>query len=63
MILVVASKVKELIKKDGLNTSAEAIKGLSDHVESVIARAIVLAKKDSRKTVMIRDIQVAADEK
>lgn len=56
-MLVVVSKIKQLIKKnESFNTSAEATVALSEHVENIVLRAIVEAKKDGRKTVMKRDI-------
>ncbi len=54
--LVVASKVKALIKKSGeMNTSASAIEELSKLVENHCMTAIENARKSKRKTVMDRD--------
>lgn len=56
---VVVSKVKQLIKEKGqMNTSGDACKSLSKIVEDVVAKAIVKAAADGRKTVMDRDIKV-----
>lgn len=55
-MLVVVSKVKALIKKEGMFTSAEACKILSEHVESLVRQAMVKSKNEGRKTVMDRDI-------
>jgi len=57
-ILVVASKVKKLIKdKSGFNTSAEILEVLSQRVENLCASAIEKAKADGRKTVKGRDLE------
>jgi histone H3/H4 len=54
--LVVASKVKKLIKDEaGLSTSAQAIDQLTVRVQTVCLKAIENAKSDKRKTVMDRD--------
>lgn len=55
-ILVVASKVKKLIKDEaGLSTSSQAIEQLTVRVQTICLRAIEQAKADRRKTVMDRD--------
>lgn len=57
-VLVVASKVKALIKKQSeMNTSASVMDALSKIVEREISRAIERAKADKRKTVMDRDFE------
>lgn len=54
--LVVASKVKKLIKDEAaLSTSSQAIDQLTVRVQAVCMRAIENAKSDKRKTVMDRD--------
>jgi histone H3/H4 len=54
--LVVAAKVKKLIKDEaGLSTSSQAIDQLTVRVEAVCLKAIENAKADKRKTVMDRD--------
>lgn len=54
--LVVASKVKKLIKEEaGLSTSSQAIDQLTIRVQTVCLKAIENAQKDKRKTVMDRD--------
>lgn len=54
--LVVASKVKKLIKDEaGLSTSAQAIDQLTIRVQTICLKAIENAKNDKRKTVMDRD--------
>jgi len=54
--LVVASKVKKMIKDEaGLSTSSQAIDQLTVRVQTVCLKAIENAKADKRKTVMDRD--------
>lgn len=54
--LVVASKVKKLIKDEaGLSTSSQAIEQLTVRVQAICNKAIENAKADKRKTVMDRD--------
>lgn len=54
--LVVASKVKKLIKEEaGLSTSAQAIDQLTVRVQTVCLKAIENAKAEKRKTIMDRD--------
>jgi len=56
-ILVVASKVKKLIReKSGMNTSAEMLDGLSQKIEQICMQAIERAREDGRKTVKGRDL-------
>lgn len=57
-VLVVASKVKNLIReKSGMNTSATVMEALTKFVEQECMKAIENAKSDGRKTVMDRDFQ------
>src|SRR5687768_2433103 len=54
--LVVASKVKKLIKDEaGLSTSSQAIDQLTVRVQAACNKAIENARADKRKTVMDRD--------
>lgn len=54
--LVVASKVKKMIKEEGgLSTSAQAIDQLTIRIQTICNKAIENAKNDKRKTVMDRD--------
>lgn len=54
--LVVASKVKKLIKDEAtLSTSSQAIDQLTVRVQAACLKAIENAKSDKRKTVMDRD--------
>ncbi len=56
-VLVVASKVKKMVKeKSGFNTSAELLEGLSQRVEQLCLQAIERARADGRKTVKGRDL-------
>lgn len=56
-MLIVVSKVRKAIKeREDLSMSLDVSTALSNHVESVVLRAAVLAKKDGRKTVMRRDV-------
>jgi histone H3/H4 len=58
-VLVVASKVKALVKKEAdMNTSATVMEALSKVVEREVKKAIERAKADKRKTVMDRDFDV-----
>lgn len=58
-ILVVASKVKKMIKeKSGMNTSASAMEALTRIVEKELEKAIGNAQADGRKTVMDRDFEI-----
>jgi histone H3/H4 len=57
-VLVVASKVKQLIKKHSdMNTSSSVMEALSKVVEREVLKAIEKAKSDKRKTVMDRDFE------
>ena len=49
--LVVGSKVKEAIKKEGCNTAGDAVDALSEIVAWDIKRAAGRAKANGRKTV------------
>jgi len=56
-ILVVASKIKKLIReKSEFNTSGEFIEELSQKVEKLCLQAIEQARADKRKTVKGRDL-------
>jgi histone H3/H4 len=57
-VLVVASKVKKLIKdKSGMNTSSAVMEALTKVIERECQRAIEKAQADKRKTVMDRDFE------
>lgn len=56
-IIVVASKIKKLVKeKGGLSTSASTMDVLTQRVQQIIEKGIENAKADGRKTLMDRDI-------
>ncbi|OGQ08989.1 MAG: hypothetical protein A3G32_09095 [Deltaproteobacteria bacterium RIFCSPLOWO2_12_FULL_40_28] len=56
-VLVVASKIKKLIKEKGdCNTSSSTMEALSERLHKLIEKGIENAKADGRKTVMDRDI-------
>ncbi len=56
-ILVVVSKVKKYIAdKYDMNTSADVMKVLTKRIHSLCDRAVEEARRQSRKTVMDRDI-------
>ena len=58
-VLVVASKVKALIKKQSeMNTSSNVMEALTKIIEREVSRAIERAKADKRKTVMDRDFEI-----
>lgn len=57
-VLVVASKVKKLIKdKSGMNTSSTVMETLTKVIERECQKAIEKAQADKRKTVMDRDFE------
>ena len=55
-ILVVQSKIREMIKGKGCSTSAEAIDALSAEVQRIVNRAVERTKGNGRKTVKGSDI-------
>ena len=55
-ILVIQSKIRDMIKADGCATSQEAVEALSKEIERVIKRAVERAKDNGRKTVKGQDI-------
>ncbi len=55
-VLVVASKVKGYIKAKNMNTSADAIGVLSEHVYELLDAAAVRTKANGRKTVKPQDV-------
>lgn len=55
-VLIIASRLKEYIAaRSEMNTSAQVMDVLSDHVRSLCDRAIDSARADGRKTVLDRD--------
>lgn len=55
-ILIVQSKVKELVKRQNFQCSAEAIEAISEKVEELVKDAIERAKANKRVTVKAQDI-------
>lgn len=57
-VLIIASRLKEYITaRADMNTSANVMEALSDHLRFVCDRGIENAKADGRKTIMDRDFQ------
>ena len=56
MAYVVASKVKEFVKKHGLNSSSDLVDGLDRKIESLLKEAIERAKANGRKTLRPYDL-------
>tara|TARA_Y100000310_G_scaffold101298_1_gene99296 strand:- start:1844 stop:2020 length:177 start_codon:yes stop_codon:yes gene_type:complete len=54
-VLVVASKIKEIVKGAGCNTGGNFVEALSGSVESMVNRAVERAKGNGRKTVQSKD--------
>jgi histone H3/H4 len=54
--LVVASKVKAIIKDKGLQTSSDALDALNKRVHALIDDAVSRAKDNKRATVKPQDI-------
>jgi histone H3/H4 len=54
--LVVASKVKDVIKEKGLQTSGEAIEALNKRVLALVEEAISRAQANKRATVKAQDL-------
>lgn len=55
-ILIVQSKVKDVIKKKNFQCSAEAIEAFSAQLEDSINKAMNRAKANGRKTVKAQDV-------
>ncbi len=55
-LLVVQSKVREIIKKNKMNASGTAVEALSKAVEELVKKACKRADANHRKTVQDRDI-------
>lgn len=55
-ILVVGSKVKDLISSKGLRSSGELVEALSKHVEDKLMKAIERAKANGRQTIRPEDL-------
>lgn len=55
-VLVVGTKVKDVIKNAKLQSSGELIQAISDHVHHLLADACERAKGNGRKTVRPYDL-------
>jgi histone H3/H4 len=55
-ILVVQSKIREMIKAKGCSTSQDAVDALSAEVQRIVNRAVDRTKANGRKTVKGSDI-------
>lgn len=57
-VLIVASRLKDYIREQSdLNTAADVLDVLSDHVRYLALEAIEQARQDGRKTVKARDFR------
>ena len=54
-MLLVASKVKAMIKAAGCNTAGDALDGLNAHVGWLISEAVKRTNENKRKTVRAYD--------
>ncbi len=54
-LLVVASKVKDAIKAEEMNTASDAVDALSEKVAKMVKDAAARAKANGRKTVRPED--------
>ena len=54
-VLLVASKVREQVKKAGCNFSGDALDGLNEWVHWLIKQATTRASHNGRKTVRAHD--------
>ena len=54
-MLIVASKLKESIKGQDMNTAGDAINGLNARVSEMVKMAVQRAKENGRKTVRAVD--------
>ena len=55
-LLVVQSKVREIIKKNKMYASSTVVEALSEAVEGLVKAACKRASKNGRKTVQDRDV-------
>ncbi len=55
-ILVVGSKVKDVIRDHGLQSSGELIAAVSDRVHEMLTAAAARAEENGRKTVRAYDL-------
>lgn len=55
-MLVVQSKVREIVKKTDANMSGDFVEALSNKVEEMVTQAVNRAKANGRKTVRSYDL-------
>jgi hypothetical protein len=55
-IVVIASKLKDVIKAAGLQSSGDLVEGVSEKVHEIVAAAIARAKANGRATVRPYDL-------
>ncbi len=55
-IVVVGSKIKEVIKEAGLRSDGELVQAVSDKVHEMLSDAIVRCKGNNRSTVRPYDL-------
>lgn len=56
MSYVVASKLKDLVKKHGMMSSGDLADAVSAHLEAAVEKACNRAKANGRKTVRAEDL-------
>ena len=56
VVLVVGSKVKDVVKESGLQSSGELIEAVSNKVYDMIESACARAQENGRKTVRAYDL-------
>ena len=54
-MMLVGSKVRQLIKDAGCNTASDALDGLNNHVFWLVQQAVKRASENHRKTVRAHD--------
>ena len=57
-MLLVASKVKQMIKDAGCNTAGDALDGLNGYVAWLVQQAAQRASHNGRKTVRAHDFMI-----
>jgi hypothetical protein len=57
-MLLVASKVKSMIKDAGCNTAGDALDGLNGYVAWLVSQAARRATENGRKTVRAHDFHI-----
>ena len=57
-MLLVASKVKQMIKDAGCNTAGDALDGLNGYVAWLVSQAARRAAENGRKTVRAHDFHI-----